>query len=194
MAYPFKSIIVSLSLAGIILLAGCTSSPSSPTSPPVQTPAQAVNQPVVPLPSQSPSGQDPSPASVSADNSTPVGAQALSLLPNRVDVIYFHMNQRCPTCLCFEERVNHVMGTDFNDAITSGRLTYQVLNAQQKQNADIAKKYGVVGSQLFINTVANGRDSIKDIQDVWNWNCRGDAQIFDRKVKNVIENSLKGLP
>lgn len=189
-----KSLIASLFLAGIILLAGCSGSPSNPTPPPVQTPAQAANQPVAQPPSQSASGQNPPPAAGTADNLTPAGAQAKSPLPNRVDVIYFHMNQRCPTCLCFEERVNHVMETDFNEALSSGTLTYQVLNAQQEQNADIARKYGVVGSQLFINTVVNGKDSIKDIQDIWNWNCRGDAPIFDRKVKNAIENSVKGLP
>ena len=193
MANSIKSLIQPLLLAGIILLAGCSGSPSTTTPPPAQTPVQAAGQAAA-QPPLAQSGQNTTPTAGTADNLTPAGAPAQSPLPNRVDVIYFHVNQRCPTCICFEDRVNHVIETEFNDAIASGRLTYRVLNAQKEQNADIARKYGVVGSQLFINTVINGKDSIKDIQEIWNWNCRGDAPIFDRKIKTVIEGSLKGLP
>ena len=194
MVYSIKSLIPSLLLAGIILLAGCSGSPSNPTPPLVQTPVQAADQPAAKPPSQFPSGQNPTSAAGTADNVTPVAGQAQSPLTNRVDVIYFHVNQRCPTCLCFEERVNHIIDADFSDAINSGRLTYKVLNAQQEQNAGIARQYGAVASQLFINTVVNGKDNIKDIQDIWKWNCRYDAPMFDRNVRNVIEGSLKGLP
>jgi hypothetical protein len=193
MSFSIKSLSLSLILAGIILLAGCSGSPSNPTTPPVQIPVQAANRPATQTPAQSPSGQNPASVAGTADNVTPATGQPQSTLSNRVDVIYFHVNQRCPTCLCFEERVNHVIVADFSDILRSGRLTYKVLNAQEKQNADIAKKYGAVGSQLFINTVVNGKDHIEDIQDIWNWNCRNNAPSFDRKVKSVIEYSLKGL-
>lgn len=197
MAYSIKSLTLSLSLAGIILLAGCLSSPSNPNPQPVTTPVQAAAHPDAhpdaPAPAPTPSGQNPASGLGTSDNVTPVAEQPQSLLPNRVDVIYFHVNQRCPTCLCFEQQVNHIIEADFSDEISSGRLTYRVLNAQQEQNADIARKYGAVGSQLFINTVVNGEDHIKDIQDIWNWNCRYNAPSFDRKVRSVIEDSLKEL-
>jgi hypothetical protein len=181
MAYSIKSLIMSLSLAGIILLAGCSGSPSNPTQPTTSTP------------SQPPSGQYPTSATGTSDNITSVAGQPQLPLPSRVDVIYFHMNQRCPTCLCFEERVNFVIGAYFGDAIKSGSLTYRVLNAQQQQNTTIVRKYGVVGSQLFINTVVNGEDHIEDIKDIWNWNCRNNKLGFDLKVRSVIEYSLKEI-
>ena len=194
MAYLIKSLIPLLLLAGIILLSACSGSPANPTPQPVQTPFQAADQPAAQPPSQSQSVQNPTSAAGTADNLTAVAVQSQSPLPNRIDVIYFHVNQRCPTCLCFEERVNHIIDADFSDVINSGRLTYKVLNAQQEQNAGIARQYGAVASQLFINTVVNGKDNIKDIQDIWKWNCRYDAPMFDRNVRNVIEGSLKGLP
>ena len=193
MAYSIKCLILSLLLAGIMLLAGCSGSPSNPTPPPVQTPVQAANQPVTQTPSQTAPTQNPTATVGTADNISPVAGQPQSPLPNRVDVIYFHVNQRCPTCLCFEQQVNHVVEAYFGDAITSGSLTYKVLNAQEKQNADLAKKYGAVGSQLFINTVVNGKDHIEDIQDIWNWNCRNNKPGFDLKVRSVIEYSLKEI-
>jgi hypothetical protein len=189
MTYSTKRLISLLLIAGIILLAGCSGSSANPTQPPVQTPVQAAEQPSSqPLP-----GQYPTPAAA-ADNATPIAGQPQSLLPNRVDVIYFHVNQRCVTCLCFEQQVNHVIEAYFGDAITSGKLTYRVLNIQKTENAAIARKYGAVGSQLFINTVVNSEDKIEDIQDIWNWNCRNNAPGFDGKVRSVIEESVKGLP
>ena len=188
MLHSIKGLIPSVLLAGIILLTGCSGSTSNPTPLPIQTTVQAATQPTTLPPSQSPSS-----TAGTSDNVTPVAAQPQSPLPNRVDVIYFHVNQRCPTCLCFEQQVNHVIEAYFGDALSSGKLTYRVLNAQQQQNASIAKKYGAVGSQLFINTIVNGKDNIEDIQDIWNWNCRYNAPSFDLKVRSVIDYSLKGL-
>lgn len=188
-----RNLIPLLLLAGIILLSGCSGSPVNPSPTPVPTPVQAGNLTAVQPPSPSLSGQNPS-LPVVTENVTPAVSRPQSPLPNRVDVIYFHVNQRCPTCMCFEQRVNYVIATHFTEAISSGKLTYRVLNAQQEQNAATARKYGAVGSQLFVNTVTNGQDSIKDIQEIWNWNCRYSTPDFDSKVKSTIEKSLEGLP
>lgn len=42
---------------------------------------------------------------------------------DRVYVVYFHRPQRCPTCLCFEERVRYVVSTYFQNEIDSGQMT-----------------------------------------------------------------------
>jgi len=55
----------------------------------------------------------------------------------------------------------------------------------------LVKKYGALGSQLFINNVTNDFDSIEDIQDIWSWNCVDNPTGFDMKVKNIIELRLK---
>jgi hypothetical protein len=175
MVNTLKSLIPPLLLAGFILLVGCSGSPSNPAPAPVQTPVQAASQ-------------------ATADNVTPVAAQPGPPLPNRVDVIYFHVNQRCVTCLCFEQHINTVIETYFQDAINSGKLTYRVLNLQKAENAAIARKYGAVGSQMFMNVVIKGVDNIEDIQSIWNWKCPGDPRGFELRVKNIIEQSLQELP
>jgi hypothetical protein len=112
---------------------------------------------------------------------------------NRVDVVYFHRPQRCVTCLCFEERIRYVVSTYFQTELDSGQMTFGVYNIGDSQNADIVKKYGAISSQLFINTVKDGTDNIKDIQDIWAWSCRTNKESFDQKVKTVIEQSLKSV-
>jgi len=84
------------------------------------------------------------------------------------------------------------VGTYFQNEINTGKMTFGVYDIGDSQNKDLVNKYGAVGSQLFINVVTNGTDNIKDIQDIWSWNCRTDKPGFDQKVKNVIDQSLRG--
>jgi hypothetical protein len=157
------------------LLCACASPALPPTSPPDEpaTPSEITTTPL----------DEPS-TSQTQDES-------LDLL-DRVDVVYFHRPQRCPTCLCFEERIRYVVSTYFQNELDSGQMTFGVYNIGDSKNADIVKKYGAVGSQLFINTMKDGTDHITDIQDIWSWSCRTNKAGFDQKVKNVIGQSLKG--
>ena len=192
-----------LLIAGIIALTACSAATASsqkpaavipeqttakqPTQPPAQSTLTAVqpsSQPAV----QTPVQQNSSSGSLSTANAV----TAIPVLSNRVDVVYFHAKLRCVTCLCFEEQVTNVIKTYFQDAINSGKLTYKVLNIQEPKNAAIAKKYGALGSQLFINNITNDFDSIEDIQDIWSWDCVDNPAGFDMKVKNIIELRLKG--
>ncbi len=72
-------------------------------------------------------------------------------------------------------------------------MTFGVYDIGDSQNNDIVKKYSAISSQLFINTVKNGADNIRDIQDIWSWSCRTNKAGFDQKVKSVIEQSLEEI-
>jgi hypothetical protein len=161
-------------LAGAMLLFACSTSTAQPASPP--------DNPATPsIVTTSPS-----------DNASAPTQDDSSALPNRVDVAYFHQSQRCPTCLCFEERIRYVVSTYFQDDLDSGKMTFAVYDISDSQNAAIVNKYGAVGSQLFIDTVRDNTDNIQDIQDIWSWNCRGDKAGFDEQVRNAIQQSLNG--
>lgn len=160
-----KTYLLLIVILAIGLLCACAN-PAPPTTPPPDNPSESPNVPQVP--------NEPS--------------NAL----DRVDVVYFHRPQRCPTCLCFEERIRYVVSTYFQKELNSGKLTFGVYNIGDSKNADIVKKYGAVGSQLFINTVKDGTDHITDIQKIWSWGCRSNKAGFDQQVKSVIEQSLKG--
>jgi len=181
-----KSAVLPTLAIGVIVMLGCSTTPAVSTAMASQTGKQSTSQPLTP-PTTQPPGQQNTAATA------PVAVQMPPVLQNRIDVVYSHMNQRCPTCLCFEERINTVIEKYFSEQLNSGKLTYKVLNAQEAQNAAFAKKWGAVGSQLFINSVTNGFDNIEDIQDIWNWDCRTNQRGFDLKVKNAIEQRLKGL-
>ena len=111
---------------------------------------------------------------------------------DKVEVVYFHRPQRCTKCICFEERVSYVVETYFQDELNSGRLTFQILNLGDKGNAVAARKYSAVGSQLFVNTIVDDVEHIRDVQEIWSWGCTSDQEGFDQAVKLVIERSLDG--
>jgi hypothetical protein len=172
-----KTYLIAISMLAAVLLFFACSGPSAESA-----------YPYAPDESAAPYGITTAPS----DNASVLTQDDLSILPDRVDVVYFHRPQRCPTCLCFEERVRYVVSTYFRKEMDSGQMTFGVYNIGESQNADIVNKYGAIASQLFINTVKDGKDNIKDIQDIWSWNCRTNKAGFDQKVKNVIEQSLKG--
>jgi len=124
---------------------------------------------------------------------SPASAEQLSNLPDRVDVVYFHRPQRCVTCLCFEERIRYVVSTYFQNELNSGKITFGIYNIGDSRNATIVKKYSPISSSLFINTVKDNADNIRNIEAIWSWNCRSKNESFDQQVKGVIEQSLKSV-
>lgn len=166
--YKIKSLIILLVLVSFLLVA-CSSGTSTPQQP-TKTPAQ---------------------------NETPQIPEILKppadLPANRVDVAYFHMPQRCATCICFEQRADYIVKTYFQDELASGKLTFQIYAIGDKSSEPIVRKYKALGSQLFVNMVTNNADHIKDIQDIWDWRCRSDQPGFDDKVKTVIRQYLDAV-
>ncbi len=110
---------------------------------------------------------------------------------DRIEVVYFHRAQRCPGCLYAEAGTRYTLETYFANELSSGKLTFQVLNVEDEGNAGIAEKYGAYTSSLFINTVKDGVDHIEEVVDIWF--ILGDDEAFVEVVKNTIEESLKRL-
>jgi len=109
-----------------------------------------------------------------------------------VALLYFHRPQRCTKCLCFEERVSDVVDEYFQTEIDSGQLTFQILNIGDEKNYALIQKYGAVGSQLFINTIINGDEHVRDIREIWAWDCTSNTDRFESEIRNVIELSFNG--
>jgi hypothetical protein len=110
---------------------------------------------------------------------------------NRVDVVYFHPKVRCASCISVEMRTRAVLTDSFKDSVDSGKLNFLAYELQDKQNATIIKKYGALGSQLFITTLKNNTETIKHIEEVWMPKLLNDGVAFDEFMRNLISQSLK---
>ena len=154
-----------------VVMSACTSSTSSTVSPNI-------------------SSITPDAAAVP---SIPVVNPPAVLPANRVEVAYFHMPQRCGTCLCYEERVIYVVNTYFKEQLASGTVTFDVCDLADRSKAALIRKYNAYGSQLFINTVVDNTDHIKNILDIYKWRCERDNEGFDDKVRSVIKQALDNV-
>ena len=147
---------------------------------------QVTQSPVV----SPPSYPSPPPASVEPPVAPPSAAQPFSL-ENRVDVVMMHPKVRCASCISIETRTRALLDDSFKDEMANGKLTIQSYDFQDKQNADIVKKYKPVGSELFITTVKNGVETIKQIDDVWMPQLLNSGPAFDEFLRKLISQKLK---
>jgi hypothetical protein len=109
---------------------------------------------------------------------------------DRVDVVYFHRTQRCHNCIHAEELTRYTVETYFTDDLASGKVTFQSINVQDEENADVVEKYGAYGPQLFINTVKDSTDYIEEATDLYVLISNDKA--FVTALKSKIEKSLNG--
>jgi len=168
MEAQIRTRVLALALAILLVtLAGACSSTSQATTPPASKPSTSTT-----------TNDMPPSVSVAGGSGT-------------VKVVYFHMHVRCGACVYVETRVRYNIDTYFKNETDSGKLTFEVFDLGDKQNAAIANKYKAVGSQLFINVVKGGVDNIKHIEDVWMPKYLNDQEAFDKLIQNLIQQSLK---
>jgi len=109
---------------------------------------------------------------------------------DKVEVVYFHRTRRCYSCTYVEEGTRYTVETYFKDELASGKVVFKVLNVEDEENAAIVKKYGAFTSSLFINTIKDSTDHIKEATDIYF--LIGHDEAFVEALKSKIEKSLKG--
>ena len=112
-----------------------------------------------------------------------------SIPADRVEVVYFHRTQRCPTCLHAENMTRYTLETYFADELASGKVTFQTVDVEDPTNADILEKYYEPSYlTLGIDTVIDDTDHIEAITDIWYVS----DETFVEILKGEIEQSLSG--
>jgi hypothetical protein len=136
--------------------------------------------------------------SACTDVSTPPSS-ALSAQPSaaganstfeRVEVIYFHGNQRCASCIAVGELSEKTVNTSFKHELASGRLVFADVNYDLPENAALKTKYGVTGSSLWIG-VYNSSAFHKE-ENIRVWSLIKDKDAYVTYLSGVITKRLNG--
>jgi hypothetical protein len=85
-----------------------------------------------------------------------------------------------------------VVDTDFAGDLNADRLTFNIYDVSNPQNANLVKKYNTVGSQLFLDEHRGNIETIVNAGNLWDWNCTRDRAGFGLKIQSIIEKALNG--
>ncbi len=146
-----------------------------------------------PVPAQPDEPQSSAPAASEkpASSEPQVKPEAPSEDNNYVEVAYFHTKRRCGPCTYIEIRTQHNIETYFQDELASGKLEFNVYELGLKENEAVATKYQAVGSQLFINTIVDGKDNIRHMEAVWEKEYLDDQEKFDALIQDLVKEALE---
>ena len=95
----------------------------------------------------------------------------LSELPqgtvSHVAVVYFHRTERCAACLNAENYTRETLETNFADQLKHGKMSFQVLDAENPENAPLVEKFDAAGSALYLGIFIQGTEYLCPNQDIW---------------------------
>ncbi|MFH1427864.1 MAG: nitrophenyl compound nitroreductase subunit ArsF family protein [Patescibacteria group bacterium] len=113
--------------------------------------------------------------------------KATSISAEKIEVIHFHGTYQCFSCITVGELALKTIKEKFPEEYEQGKIVYEDINVDLRENKEIAEKYGATGSSLYINNIADGQDNIKE--DITVWRLITDEE----KYIVYLEDKLKGL-
>ncbi|MDP1725597.1 MAG: nitrophenyl compound nitroreductase subunit ArsF family protein [Bacteroidota bacterium] len=104
--------------------------------------------------------------------------------PTSIEVIQFHSEHRCRTCLKIEQLTKKTLTNYFTN------IPFKLVNVDEAKNAAMAEKFEASGTALFLFDPKTGRK--KDLTD-FAFMKAGNEKVFENELKKYIENFQKGL-
>lgn len=106
---------------------------------------------------------------------------------DRIEVIYFHGAQRCITCRAIEEHTKALLENVYAQELENGTVVYRTIDISKKENKEIADKYEVTWSSLFINKWADGKETPNNMTDFAFSYAKGSPDKFTAGIREKIE-------
>lgn len=109
----------------------------------------------------------------------------------RVKVLYFHITNRCNTCMAIEENVRKTLFGNFGEQIDKGFIDLYILNCELPENQELVEKYGAYGSTLAITSFKSGTE--QETEDLSNWSFKkvNKPSVFNSELVEKINKLLR---
>ena len=105
----------------------------------------------------------------------------------KVDVYYFHFTRRCQTCLNVEKVAKEAVETLYPEQVKKGEITFQSINLDEKEGADLGKKCKVEGQTLIVIC----GDKRIDLTDKGFLYANGNPEKLKAEIKKTVEDVSK---
>ncbi len=107
----------------------------------------------------------------------------------QLEVLYFHSEHRCKTCLEIEKNTRAVLDNHFAKELKSGRIVFKTYNVDDEANLKVCQKFDAFGSSLFLNRIAGGKETQKNLTDFAFTNAFN-TKAFEEKLVEYIKQNL----
>ena len=111
---------------------------------------------------------------------------------SKIEVLDFHSTHRCMTCNAIEANAKYTLDTYFAKELKDNKITFQVINVDEKENEKIAEKFEASGTALILNVIKNGKETQINLTD-FAFMKGNDQEVFSKELKSKIDTELKAL-
>jgi len=111
---------------------------------------------------------------------------------DRIEVIDFHNEHRCKTCLEIEGLTKKFLADTYAKEMEQGLVSFRLINADDKANEAIVKKYQAYGTTLIVSSVKNGKEEYTDLTNFAFMNYNK-ADKFTAGLKKDVDAALKRI-
>ena len=111
---------------------------------------------------------------------------------NTIEVFDFHTTNRCVTCKSIESNTKYTLDTYFSDEVKSGKIAFQVVNIDEDDNYELAKKFKASGTSLFLNIISDEKEKKIDLTS-FAFTYGKNKDVFSKKLKSKLEKQLEKL-
>jgi hypothetical protein len=123
---------------------------------------------------------------VIADNN-----QKISSDIEKIEVYHFHGTNQCYSCKTVGNYAEETINTYFANELKSGKIVFGHINGELPENNELVKKYGAIGSSLWIGVYYKGGKFTKE-ENVNVWYKIDNKQGYIAYLKGVIEQKFLG--
>jgi len=117
---------------------------------------------------------------------------SLDVSISKIEVLDFHSTHRCMTCNAIEKNTKYTLDTYFSEELKADKITFQVVNVDEKENEKIAEKFEASGTSLILNVIKKGKETQINLTDFAFMNGN-DQEVFSKELKDKIDTELKAL-
>jgi hypothetical protein len=119
-------------------------------------------------------------------------ATSLDKSVSKIEVLDFHSTHRCMTCNAIEANTKYTLNTYFAKELKDDKITFQVINVDEKENEKIVEKFEATGTALILNVIKKGRETQINLTDFAFMNGN-EQEAFSKELKAKIDTELKTL-
>ncbi|MGM9741478.1 MAG: nitrophenyl compound nitroreductase subunit ArsF family protein [Candidatus Cryptobacteroides sp.] len=109
-----------------------------------------------------------------------------------VEVLYFHGNRRCATCIAIEQKTKELLDEQFADEMAQGKIVFKSINYDEPEGKDLAKQYMVAGSSLIISSA--GGEAVDNLTNFAFTTARSRTDEFKEGVRTGIRKQIQSTP